>query len=99
MHEDFGKRETKGRGICLGVICALLLLLALPVAIAGPTSDRDAASAVSAWLSIDDHPLGAPLGRTVGYVQAFTDDLGRPLYYVVYVRPSGYVIVSADDLV
>ena len=32
-------------------------------------------------------------------VETFTDNYGEPVYYIVYLEPSGFVIVSADDLV
>jgi hypothetical protein len=32
-------------------------------------------------------------------VDTFTDDAAEPLYYIVYLEPTGFVIVSADDLV
>jgi hypothetical protein len=30
-------------------------------------------------------------------MQPFTDEAGEPVYYVAYLEPSGFVIVSADD--
>ena len=32
-------------------------------------------------------------------VETFTNDSGESIYYIVYLKPSGFVIVSADDLV
>jgi len=39
------------------------------------------------------------LGRRVMKVETFTDERGGPVYYVVYLQPSGFVVVSGDDLV
>lgn len=55
--------------------------------------------AVAGWLAADPEPLGAALGRRVTAVETFADGQGEPAYYVVYLQPSGFVIVSADDLV
>jgi hypothetical protein len=66
---------------------------------AGPTTAYDAERIVTGWLQADPRPLGAALGRRVMSVETFTGDDGEPVYYIVYLQPSGFVIVSADDLV
>ena len=58
-----------------------------------------AASVVKGWLRFDQKPLGASLGQTVKNVETFKDDQGAPLYHVVNLEPSGFVIVSAEDRV
>ncbi len=78
---------------------AALLLVAWQAAPAAPVTSKQAAAAVTGWLSLDRTPLGEPLGRSVEHVEAFSDRAGAPLYYVAYLEPSGFVIVAADDLV
>jgi hypothetical protein len=39
------------------------------------------------------------LGQQVVNVKTFSDANEQPIYYVVYLEPSGFVIVPADDLV
>jgi hypothetical protein len=51
------------------------------------------------WLTVDRTPVGETLGATVRRVETFNDQSGKPVYYVVYLDPSGFVIVAADDLV
>jgi parallel beta-helix repeat protein len=51
------------------------------------------------WLKADPKPLGTTLGQQISKVETFTNDDGEPVYYIVYLQPSGFVIVSADDLV
>jgi hypothetical protein len=58
-----------------------------------------AENVVAGWLKADARPLGTALGQEVGNVETFTDETGMPIYYIVYLRPSGFVIVAADDLV
>jgi ribosomal protein S11 len=58
---------------------------------------QTAASAVTGWLRYNHHPLGSSLGATVKNVESFNDTSGAPLYHVVYLEPSGFVIVSAED--
>lgn len=65
---------------------------------ARPTTADEAAMAVTGWLKADPQPLAAPLGRRVMSVETFTDGAG-PAYYIVYLQPSGFVIVPADDLI
>ncbi|MHC4478431.1 MAG: C10 family peptidase [Planctomycetota bacterium] len=77
--------------VLLGICCSRLW--------AGPTTAQQAQKAVTGWLRADPQPLGAALGQQVSRVEAFTDEAGDPLYYIVYLEPSGFVIVPADDLV
>jgi len=58
-----------------------------------------AASVVTGWLQLDQKPFGEPLGGKVNSVETFKNDNGVPMYYVVYLEPSGFVIVSADNQV
>jgi hypothetical protein len=62
-------------------------------------SSAQAEKAVRGWLKLDPKPLGTPLGNQIGQVDAFGDDNGEAIYYVVYLQPAGFVIVPADDLV
>ena len=75
----------------LGLCCSCLW--------ARPTTADEAEKVVTGWLKADPKPLGMSLGRQVRNVDTFTDDRGEPLYYIVYLHPSGFVIVSADDRV
>jgi len=54
---------------------------------------------VTGWLKADSRPLGTSIGRQVIRVETSTDDNGEPIYYIVCLHPSGFVIVPADDLV
>ncbi|MBN1806275.1 MAG: C10 family peptidase [Sedimentisphaerales bacterium] len=63
------------------------------------TTAQEAQMAVKGWLKLDPKPLGANLGREVSQVETFNDESGEPVYYIVYLEPSSFVIVSADDLV
>jgi hypothetical protein len=90
----------KFRELTLKPLLVLILLLAsLQTAPAEPVSAERAKAAVRGWLKRDQRPLGATLGQRVKEVQTFKDDKGQPLYHVVYLDPSGFVIVPADDLV
>jgi hypothetical protein len=66
---------------------------------ARPTTQQEAEKVVKGWLKASAQPLGAALGRQVTKIETYTDDNGNPLYYIVYLQPNGFVIVSADDLI
>jgi hypothetical protein len=82
-----------------GMILLMLLSASSQVATAAPVTSKQAAAVVTGWLSIDPAPLGETLRGSVQRVDTFTDQAGKAVYYVVYLEPSGFVIVAADDLV
>src|ERR1017187_8997116 len=86
-------------GACAGLIFLALLNSSWPAAWAAPVTAKAATAAVLGWLSVDRTPLGETLGVRVLRVDTFKDQSGYPAYYVVYLEPSGFVIVAADDLV
>ena len=78
----------------------LILLLFCPAGLlARPVNKQQAKKAVRGWLKLDHSPLKTQLGNQVRQVDAFGDDSGEAIYYVVCLEPSGFVIVPADDLV
>ena len=78
-------------------IAVWLLLLLGSVLWARPTTEYEAEMVVSGWLKASPEPLGAVLGRQIRDIETYSHDSDRPVYYVVNLEPSGYVIVSADD--
>lgn len=66
---------------------------------ARPTTADEAEKVVTGWLKVNAQPLGTTLGREVISVETFFDDIDKPVYHIVYLRPSGFVVVSAEDLV
>ena len=65
--------------------------------LARPTTTLDAENVVTGLLQLDANPLGMPLGNQVVRVEAFTDEAHKPIYYVVYLKLAGFVIVPADE--
>ena len=84
--------------ILTGFTCFLLLLAAAGVW-ARPTTPEEAQLAVAGWLTGNVEPFDVPLGNRVADVRTVTDEAGAPVYHVVHLVPSGFVIVPADDLV
>jgi hypothetical protein len=80
------------------LLCSLLLFLSAG-AWARPTTPQEAQLAVAGWLTGNVEPFDVPLGNLVADVQTMTGAAGEPVYYVVHLVPSGFVIVPADDLV
>lgn len=85
-----------------GTIFLTTLLVLLKLCCTGlwaePTTADQAEKVVTAWLKTSAEPLGTAVGQVVTSVETFTDDAGEPIYYIVYLEPSGSVIVPADDL-
>lgn len=67
--------------------------------LAAPVTPDVAAATVKAWLNLNPQPLGAHLGGQIRGVDTYKDQSGLPLYFVVNLNPSGFVIVSGDDQV
>ncbi len=83
-------------------IVFIVILAVLPLCgrlFARPTTSYEAEQVVTGWLKADSQPLGTNLGRTVSKIETFVNDNGQAVYYIVYVKPLGFVIVSADDLI
>ncbi|MGA2679455.1 MAG: C10 family peptidase [Sedimentisphaerales bacterium] len=74
-----------------GSWCAIVLAKAVPSSLAHEM--------VNKWLAKEAKPMGSRLGSEVESVKTFTDSNGQPVYYVVVLKPNGFVVVSADDLV
>jgi len=74
-----------------GSWCAIVWAKAVP--------SSSAREVVNGWLAKEAKPMGSRLGSEVKNVETFTDSNGQPVYYVVGLKPDGFVIVSADDLV
>jgi hypothetical protein len=81
----------------LSLLTGLLWLAA--GAFGAQVDDKTAAAAVKNWLRLEHKPLGASLNGKVKNVDTFKDRAGAPLYHVVNLEPSGFVIVSAEDQV
>ncbi|MEI7939736.1 MAG: C10 family peptidase, partial [Verrucomicrobiota bacterium] len=82
----------------LGLALLALLLLATDGR-GAPTTAAQVKDVVTGWLRSDAVPLHTTMGPQVKKVDTFRDSTGMPLYYIAYTDPSGFVIVSADDLI
>ena len=92
-------RKRGGKYAVRLAVAACLGWFVCSVGHAEPRTAADAAEAVRGWLKMDASPLGTPLGHHVKSTETFTDNEGESLYFVVYLQPSGFVVVPADDLV
>lgn len=88
------------QSVTLAIIVFLTLLSFCTANLsAKPVDKGQAEKAVRGWLKADARPLGAALGRQIKKIDTFADDSGEAMYYVVYLQPSGFVVVPCDDLV
>jgi hypothetical protein len=86
-------RVCRIRGWCI----AILFLATGEGLFAGPVGSERAVRMVQGWLKWDPKPLEAQLSGQIAGVQTFVDAAGEPIYFVVDLEPTGYVIVPADD--
>ena len=80
-------------------VTVILALLPCHGISARPTTAYEAEAVVSGWLMKQAQPLGVALGHQIANVDTFADSAGNAVYYIVYLKPSGFVVVSADDLI
>jgi hypothetical protein len=79
-------------------VSLIFLTLLSGIVSARPVNKQEAETAVKGWLKQDQKPLDAVLGRQIAQIDVFNGTDGEPIYYVVYLDPSGFVIMPADDL-
>jgi hypothetical protein len=78
-------------------LCATAFAVANPTAQAAPVSEQQARSMAEGWLKAGPNPLSTPLaGRTIGQIQTSRDQQGNALYYVLPLKPEGFILASAD---
>ena len=85
----------------LQAVALLMLLLATsPSRIqAAPITASQAEAVVNAWFAADGNPMNTGISQSIGDVMAYPGEDGiTNAFYVVSLRPAGYVIVAADDL-
>jgi hypothetical protein len=80
-----------------GWFIAILFLAVGEVLFAAPVGPERAIGMVQGWLRWDPRPLEAQLSGQIAGVQTYADAAGEPVYFVVDLEPTGYVIVPADD--
>ncbi len=89
-------RNLTGRSLWL--IGMLGVLACITSAARADPVNADAVRAMArGWLNIGTRPLGARLGDKIDRLVSYPDTSGQVAWYVVYLRPSGFVIVPADD--
>ena len=81
------------------LIAACLVLQLCGFLYARETTSNEAQVVVTGWLKDYPKPLGMALGRNIARVETFTNDNGQPAYHIVYLQPSGFVIVPANDMI
>jgi Peptidase C10 family/Carboxypeptidase regulatory-like domain/Spi protease inhibitor len=95
-------RWHKLAGLCplaILILPAVLLFWWCGAASAAPVTAERVHKLTGAWVAAHPRPLNSRLGSQVDSVETFADANGQPIYYIVYLRPNGFVIAPADDLV
>ena len=81
--------------------CAALLLAAVVLsfqsAFAAPVTADQAAATVKGWLQQDHHPFGKAMSTKIKRAETVRNAADSPVYYVVHLAPTGFVVLPADD--
>ncbi|MDO8304018.1 MAG: C10 family peptidase, partial [Sedimentisphaerales bacterium] len=80
-----------------GLIILAFIVCSSAVVVAKPAESFQVQKAVQGWLRSGDNAFGITLGRHSADITVYIDANKEPLYYIVHLRPSGFVIVAADD--
>jgi len=92
-------------GVCGGVgkssklvaVVVAAVFLACSASFAELKSGRHAERAVKGWLAKTGKPFGKHMRGPLKRTETFADEQGDETFHVVYLEPSGFVIVPADD--
>lgn len=85
------------RQVCWIVVAGLFALSGIVQA--ASVDSKTAQTLASRWLARQPAPLHQRLGSQIGAALALRDAKEQSVGYVISLKPSGYVIVSADDQV
>lgn len=83
--------------LLVNLMSVTMVFAMLSLAAAKPTTSDQASLVVKTWRSLDTLPMKSKIGKSVAEVETYKDDKGEAVYHVVYLKPSGFVIVPADD--
>ena len=64
---------------------------------AKPVNSFKAEKAVKGWLKTNRKPLETPLPGDIASIEIYADPVGQAQYFVVNLKPEGYIVVSSDD--
>ena len=81
------------------VLLLPVLLLCAGQLSAKSVTGQQARKVVNGFLARSPNPLQTPLGSKTEKVDSFKNDDGKIIYYVVYLKPAGFVVVPADDFI
>ncbi len=96
-HKQSREKNFRIWSLILSLVIAIIILPA--VSKAKPVSKKQAERVVLNWLAKNHEPLKMSLKPKLKDILPFINDSREILYYIIYLEPDGFVIVSGDDLV
>jgi|GEM_PF-2040790 len=97
MTANFRAKNIVSKSILKLMLTLSVVIITAQASVADPRTAADARQVAQGWLKTVDNPLDTPLGKDVASVESFGTTNNAPDYYVVYLKPQGFVIVPADD--
>lgn len=90
--------QTNHNATTVKLVAVISICLSLHVTVwAGLKTHTEAKRMVEGWLRLSTNPLQEDMGRDITKVDTYSNKEGEPLYHVVSLKPSGFVITSTDD--
>lgn len=83
----------------LTLVLALVLVFAFSVALGERVGGRRAVETAQAWLATFPSAQGSRMSPEMEDVLAYPDEQGEALFYLVKLRPAGFLVLSPDDLI
>jgi hypothetical protein len=74
-----------------------IFLISAAAVFPAPQTEQQAMAVAKGWLLTTPAPLNTPMPHTIGSVQSFRNQQSAPVYYVVSLKPEGFIIMAADD--
>ena len=76
----------------LTVLLLFPLLWWSDITLSAPITAEQAQKMTQAWVTANPKPMNSQLGNQIDRIETFTDANGQPIYHVIYLKPSGFVI-------
>lgn len=64
---------------------------------AARVEEQQARRLVTRWLQANPAPFSIPMAKEIKKLETYSDAQGTPLFFIVHMKPTGFLIVSSDD--
>jgi len=92
-------KVSKAVNYAAKTVAVVSFIIVVPVGAthAAPVTAKQVREMVAGWQQLSRRPLDTPLSEKITYIEAVSDTNSVVMYYVVHLKPQGFIIASADD--